>query len=220
MPRELSPLGLLELQKEVLSEAYLLELECDEFTLRFNSRNSILSYDGALWEAAPDQWKVTSGLVGSSALVPEALTMEFDGGYQYDSGSIVARLLGATWHRRPMAFHALLLTPDNNVVDRHYEWRGRIDKISSTEAIGGMSIISLIGESGTFRALDASNGTCSDVDQRSREPTDTFFENMASKRGKQWPFGQKWSEIPGASDGITATSQSNTGRPGPWWQRR
>jgi hypothetical protein len=186
-----------------------LTLETAEETLRCCSRDGDISHEGHVYEKAPDNWRVSGEISGSNALVPEPLRFAFDGGEADDDATFVGKLLDNTWHQRPARFIGLLLNPDRlEVIDTFFEWRGKMDKVGTTEQIGAPSMITLSCEGGTFRALERNFSTCSDQSQRLRNTGDTFFSNTGVKPSQQIPFGTKWVNVPGHAGASSGGSYS------------
>lgn len=193
-----------------LSVAWLLELVTDELTLRTTNRNIEVTYDGAVYEAAHHGWQIEGEISTGTNLVPEPLTLSFDGADQYDSTSILRRLLDRTWAQREMTLTGLLLnTSDKSVIGDFMTWKGRMDTFEITEQAGAASIAVLVCEGGPFRVLGRNHTTASHADQQRRSPTDLFFKNQASKVGKRMPFGVKQVEVPGNSGGGGTTGGFN-----------
>jgi hypothetical protein len=202
MPRPLTASARAALQNQTIAVAYLFEITPDEGAQRINTWSTDLSYDGSLWGAAPNKWRIPSGIPLSKTLVPETFTLEFDGGHENDTGEFIGLLLSRTWHQRPVRFIGLLIdTTDGSVIDPFYEWRGKADKITVQSNQGQEAVISLACESGVFRAQERNLQTVSASDQKRRDGTDTMFRNMTKKQDQQIPFGLSWSKVPGYGRG-------------------
>lgn len=202
MPRPLTAAARAALSARTLAVAYLFEAQADEGAQRINSWQETISYDGSSWAAAPNEWTLPQGIPLPQALVPEPFTMTFDGAHENDTGQFIGLLLSRTWHQRPCRFFGLLLnTTDYSVIDKFYEWRGRIDTIVSSKEVGSPATITMTLESGVFRAQEANNQTVSHNDQKRRDAADTMFRDMAVKQDQQIPFGLSWSKVPGARAG-------------------
>lgn len=202
MPRPLTAAGRAALQSRTIAVVYLFEVLTDEGAMRINSWGMDISYDGSTWDAAPDEWTLPDGIPISKALVPETFSMEFDGTGKNDTGTFIGLLLSRTWHQRPVRFFGLLLnTTDYSVIDVFYEWRGKLDGAPQQRAIGSPSLVTLKCESGVFRAQERNMSTVSHSDQVRRDPTDTFFKDMAIKQDQQVPYGIEWNKIPGYRPG-------------------
>jgi hypothetical protein len=189
--------------------AWLLDLYTDEGTLRCWDKGIPITYSGDTYEALSDRWRIEGEVKVGADLTPEPLTISFDGAAQSDDTSFVGRLVDRTWHQRRMRLRGLLLNVSSNFVTPigiHIEWNGWMDTISTSDATGAPSIVTLNCESGILRALDMNLTTCTDEDQRRRSSTDAFFRNVALKPAQQVPFGSSWSAIPGGggSGGGTA----------------
>lgn len=192
-----------------LSVAWLLEMQTDELTLRTTNREIEITYNSAVYEPAYQGWEISGTLSTGSNLVPEPLTLTFDGADQYVEGTLLERLLDNTWSQRPMALTGLLLNiADRSVIGEFMRWLGRMDTIDFTEHTGSKAIAVMTCEGGPFRVLGRNMSTVSHADQLRRNPTDMFFKNQASKVGSRMPFGVKQVNIPGTN--VTTM----TGRPG------
>ena len=198
MPRTLTAAGRAALQAGTIKPVYLLEAITDEGTQRINTWSKGLSYDGDWYDGAPDGWELPDGIPLARTLSPEAFIMLFNGAYEEDTSSFLGLLLTRSWHQRPVNFFGLLIDlNDGSVIDKFYEWRGRIDRITVERNEGGVSIARVACESGVFRALDVNNSTLSHNDQIRRHPSDTMLRNMVRKQGQQIPYGVSWSKVPG-----------------------
>ena len=204
MPRPLTAAGRAALEARELAFVYLFEIITDEGAQRINTWSTDLSYDGEVWGAAPDQWKLPTGIPISKALVPETFSLEFDGGLEDLSGFFIGQLLQRTWHQRPVRFFGLVLNlSDLSVIDTFYEWRGKCDRIVVQSNAGRPALIQVHCESGVFRAQEANDSRVAHNDQVRRDATDTFFKDMAVKQNQQVPYGISWSKVPGYSPTTT-----------------
>lgn len=189
------------MKQGVVSRRWLLALETDEGWLRCTDNGSALVYNSETYEAARDKWRIEGALSTGAMLVPESVTLSFDGADQYDDTSIVGRLLDRTWHRREIILTGLLLNVDTGaLLDDFDTWRGRMDQIATSEAEASKALITISCESGTFNALSRNNSTVSDADQRRRAASDAFLKNQALKVGQKMPFGLSNSKIPGVTN--------------------
>ncbi|HPE49721.1 MAG TPA: hypothetical protein PLR76_15060 [Hyphomonas sp.] len=185
-----------------VAHAWLLELFTDEGTLRGWDKPVPITYGGDDFEALGDQWGISGEIRLGADLVPEPLTITFDGAPQNDDASFVGRLLDRSWHQRRMRLRGLLLNVSSNfttAIGIHLDWNGWMDTISTTDAVGQPAQVILNCEGGVFRALDRNLTLCTHADQQRRSATDTFFKNVALKPQQDVPFGTKWSNIPGAN---------------------
>ena len=202
MPRPLTAAGRAALQARTIAVAYLLEVATDEGALRINSYGTSITYLGDLYSPAPKEWTLPDGIPISKALVPETFTMEFDAGDENDTGTFLGTLLTRTWHQRPVRFFGLLLdTTNDSVIDEFFTWRGKLDTLPIQTNAGRPATAIMNCESGVFRAQERNFTTVSHNDQKRRDPTDTFFRDMAVKQDQQVPFGISWSKIPGYRPG-------------------
>lgn len=204
MPRPIGSNGRQALQASTVVPVWLLTCEPVDLTLRCCSWSETIVYDGESYDAAPEDWRIEGEITGSSSLVPEPLRMSFDGAYQYDDASFIGRLLDSKWHQRPVSLQGLLLDPDSyTVIVKFFEWRGRMDTITTSEAEAEQAVIALNCEGGTFRALERNFSSTSNESQRKRSATDAFFANAGSKTSQQIPFGQSWVNVPGYAGAHT-----------------
>lgn len=188
--------------------------------MRCNSWNIDISYDGHLWDAAPERFRLPDGIKVSKALVPESFAIDFDGAYENDTSSFIGLLLTRTWHQRPVRFFGIMLnTADYSVIDEFYSWRGFADKIAAQSNTGSPATVTLTMESGTFRAQEINRSLISHNDQKRRDATDTFFANMALKQDQQVPYGIAWSKIPGYRPGGSSGGGGGGGFGGGGFQR-
>lgn len=202
MPRPITAAGRAALRAGTIRPVYLLEVLTDEGALRISTLNIDIEYDGQTWSAGPDEWELPEGIPIPQALTPEAFEMIFDGGHEENTGSFIGALVTRTWHQRPVRFFGLLLnTDDASVIDQFYEWRGRLDRITTQLTSAGPAQIRVSCESGVFRALERNVSTVSPNDQKRRDATDTMFLNMPMKQGQDVPYGVAWSKVPGYSSG-------------------
>jgi hypothetical protein len=218
MPLTLSTDALNAMAAGTIAHGWLLELACDEGTLRCWDKENDISYGGHTYEGLADQWQIEGMMKLSSDLVPEPLTFSFDASRILDNSSFVGRLSDRSWHQRPVKLTALLLVPGTNFItpiDPYLEWNGVMDTIETTEKDGSPYSLIMGCEGGIFRALDRNLTTCTHVDQRKRDPTDRLFENVATKPRQDVPFGRSWSNVPGAS-GRGGTSGGGSS----WTSRR
>lgn len=179
---------------------WLLELSCDEGTLRGWSGTESLSYDSATWEALGDRWGVSGAIGGGLDLVAESIVFWFDGGPQYDDASFVGRLLDRTWHQRAFRLRQVLFQTSTyfaTVIGEVLDVRGFMDTIQTPEGGTEASRVVLSCETGTFRARARDMATITDADQRRRDSDDASFRNMAVKPFQDVPFGASWTTIPG-----------------------
>ncbi len=182
-----------------VAHAWLIELFTAEGTLRAWDKPMTGSYGGVDFEGIGDAWSL-SEIKLSTGLVPQPITITFDGGLQHDDSSFVGRLLDRTWHQRKIRLRGLLLDPESNwtsAIGVHLDWNGYMDQISTSDQVSAPSSVVLTCESGVFRALDRSMTTCSNIDQKRRDPTDGFFRNTATKPTQDIPFGTGWKNVPG-----------------------
>lgn len=185
-----------------VAHAWLLELFTDEGTLAAWDKTIPITYDSTDFEPLSDQWGISGEIRLGADLVPEPLTITFDGAPQNDDASFVGRLLDSTWHQRKMRLRGLLLDTSSNftsAIGVHLDWNGWMDTISVTDAIGQPAQVVLNCEGGVFRALDRNFTTCTHADQLRRSATDTFFKNVALKPTQDVPFGTSWKNIPGGN---------------------
>lgn len=196
------------MKADVIRLRFLLELETDEGWLRATDNGAQLTYDSKTFEAARDKWRIEGELSTGAMLVPETVTISFDGGDQYDNASIIGRLLDRTWHRRQVVLIGILLNVETGaILDDFDTWRGRMDQVSTSESEAAAGIVTISCESGTFNALSRNQATVSDADQRRRSATDAFLKNQASKVNIKMPFGLSNSKVPG----VTGTGGSSGG---------
>lgn len=185
-----------------LATAWLLEMSTDEDTLRTNDRSLDLTYNSVVYEAAFHAWHIEGEISTGANLVPEPLTLRFDGADQYDTSSILARLIARTWAQRPVTLTGLLLnTQDKSILGEFMVWKGRMDTMEFSEQPGGESLAVMTCEGGPFRVLGRNMTTASHADQQRRNSSDLLFKNQASKVGRRMPFGVKQVEVPGSNSG-------------------
>ena len=194
-----------------LSTAWLLELETDEDTLRTTDRGIEITHNSNTFEAAHHSWKIEGEISTGANLVPEPLTLSFDGADQYESTSILARLIARTWAQRPMSLTGLLLdTSDKSVIGEFMVWKGRMDTMEFTEQGGAEALAVMVCEGGPFRVLGRNMTTVSHADQQRRNASDLLFKNQASKVGRRMPFGVKQTTVPGSSYNGGGGGTTNT----------
>lgn len=210
MPREWTPAVETAIAEDTLNIAWLLELETVEGWLRSTDRDVALTYDSNPFEAAHHTWEVQGEINSGANLVPEPITLKFDGADQYDSTSILARLIARTWHQRQIILRGILLN-ETSVIGQFIEWRGRMDMLDFTTKTQSEAIAVMSCEGGTFKVLDRNHSTVSDADQRRRNPDDAFFKNQAKRVGQRMPFGTKSVAIPGSTSGSDFSSVSSGG---------
>lgn len=185
-------------EANLVSRRFLLAIDTVEGWLRCTDHSYALVYAGETYEAGVDHWKIDGTLASGSQLVPEPVTISFDGAEQYDDTSFIGRLVDRTWHRRDIYLTGIVINPQTGaLLDDFDTWRGRLDTLNVTDQVGGVSTAALRCESGTFHALSRNNATASDADQKRRNANDTFFENQALKVSQKMPFGLSYSDIPG-----------------------
>ncbi|MEO0955689.1 MAG: hypothetical protein AAFY12_11900 [Pseudomonadota bacterium] len=186
----------------LLSTAWLLELTTDEDVLRTNDRSLEITHDSNTYEPSFHKWSVEGEISTGVNLVPEPLTLRFDGADQYVEGSFLERLLDRTWAQRGMKLTGLLLNTETKVVIGEFMvWTGRMDTLEFSEQPGGESLAVLTCEGGPFRVLGRNMTTASHADQQRRNPNDLLFKNQASKVGRRMPFGVKQVDVPGSNTG-------------------
>jgi hypothetical protein len=204
----------------VISRRFLLELETDEGWLRCTDEAAGLVWNSVTYEGAADLWQIEGELSTGALLVPETVTITFDGALQYDDTSLIGRLLDRTWHRRAVILTGLFMnTTTGAALDDFDQWRGRMDQISTAEVEDGPSTITISCESGTFNALSTNQSTVSDADQRRRSATDQFLRNQALKVGQKIPFGINSQNIPGVVGVSGSGSPGTSGGPAGLRQR-
>lgn len=204
MPLPLSPEVITAMESGAIANAWLLTLYADEGILRGWSGYSDINFGGNIYEGLSDGWRIEGDIRLSGDLVPEPLTLVFDGTPANENTSFVGRLVDRSWHQRPMSLVGLLFVPGTNFitpVGTWLEWSGTMDTLESADADNDTADMIMNAEGGIFRALDTYLTTCTDLDQRLRDPTDAFFENVASKPQQDFPFGKSWSKVPGAYNG-------------------
>lgn len=202
MPLPLTTAARNALAAREVAHAWLLELFTDEGTLAAWDKTIPITYDSTDFEALADQWEISGEIRLGADLVPEPLTLTFDGAAQSDDTSFVGRLLDRTWHQRRMRLRGLLLDTSSNftsAIGVHLDWNGWMDTINVTDAVGQPAQVVLGCEGGVFRALDRNMTVCTDPDQRRRSATDAFFRNVALKPTQDVPFGTTWANIPGGN---------------------
>lgn len=193
--------------------AWLLELYCDEGTLRSWNQRDPVSFEGNTFEAGVSKWGIASELKCGRDLVPQPLVLWLDGAGQLDGSSFTGRLLARKWHTRPIRLRQLICAPNTNFrvpVGIAYQWQGFMDTIDAQWGAKGPARIVLNSESGTFRAKGRNMTTLTDADQRLRDPNDGSFRNTALKGSQDVPFGDSWSNIAGsgADGGGMGANQS------------
>lgn len=192
------------LKAREISHAWLLELFTDEGTLRAWDKHLDIVYETDTFEGIGDKWEIAGEIRLGVDLVPEPLTLSFDGALQSDDTSFIGRLLDRTWHQRKVRIRGLILDTSSNFttpIGVHLDWNGWMDSIETTDAAGQPSQVILSCEGGVFRALDKHLTKCTDADQKQRNPSDAFFRNVALKPKQDVPFGKSWSKIAGTSGG-------------------
>ncbi len=188
------------LRAKEVAVGWLLDLYCDEETLRGWDKTISLTYGSDDYEPLGGKWRIEGEVRASADLVSEPLTIAFDGGPQLDDTAFVGRLLDSTWHQRAIRLRQVLLVPTSNntqVVGGGFEWNGYMDKIDAPEGTSEASRVVLNCEGGLFRVLARNNRTVSDRDQRERNSDDGSFKNIAVKPFQDIPFGTTWTSIPG-----------------------
>lgn len=185
-----------------LSTAWLLELEPDEGTIRTTDRGLEITHNSVVYTPAYHDWSIQGEISTGANLVPEPITIQFNGADQYVNGSILETLLDRTWAQRPMKLTGLLLnTQDKSVIGEFMVWTGRMDTLEFTEQTGAESIAVMVCEGGPFRVLGRNMTTASHADQQRRNANDLLFKNQASKVGRRMPFGVKQVDVPGNNSG-------------------
>jgi hypothetical protein len=215
MPRVLTAPVLAALEAGTIAHGWLIDLFTDEGTLRAWDKPMSITYGGNLYEPLGDSFELAGELRLGPDLVPEPLTFTFDTSPADDDASFVGRLLDRQWHQRKARLTGILFVPGTNFqtqVGKHIEWNGVMDTIETAEIDNGQSRLVLNCEGGIFRALDRNMTTCTDFDQKKRDPVDRFFGNVALKPRQDVPFGRSWSNIPGGSGrGDGGASGGSTG---------
>lgn len=200
MPLPLTTTARAALSAREVAHSWLLDLYTDEGTLRGWDKQIPVTYNSNTYEPLSDTWGISGEIRLGADLVPEPLTITFDGAPQNDDTSFVGRLLDRSWHQRRMRLRGLLLFTGSNLTTPlgvHLDWNGWMDTITVTDAVGQPAQVVLGCEGGVFRALDRNMTTCTDPDQRRRSATDSFFKNVALKPTQDVPFGTTWANIPG-----------------------
>jgi len=214
MPLPLSTAARNAITAREVAVAWLMELYCDEGTLRGWDQFESCNYGGDTFEPIGSGWAIAGQIKAGAGLVAESLTFTFDGGGQYDDASFVGRLLDRSWHQRRIRIRNVCFNVSSNFVtpiDTVFEWVGFMDTISAPEGSRSGSQIILNCESGTFRARARNLRTVTDVDQRLRDPNDGSFRNIAVKPFQDVPFGVDWHTIVGVGPG-TATGPTDPER--------
>lgn len=214
MPLPLTTPGRNALAAETIASAFLLELKTDEGTLRAWDKGHALTFETFSWEPMDSLWTITDALKSGADLVPEALTISFEGSEQYIDTSFVGRLLDRTWHQRKIRIRQLLFEPATNFItpiEVVYDWRGYMDTIDAPEGGRVVDVLVLNSESGMFGVHDSNVRTLTDQDQRLRDANDASFRNMALKINQDVPFGVGWSAIPGSSPVAAGGTAANSG---------
>jgi len=177
---------------------YMLRLDTDQGVLACSNRSKAFTYEGVIYEPAPDRWSVAGELTAGTNLEPETLVFSLDAAAEDDPDSFVGRLLRRDWHFRDMRFFVLLLDPETGQeIGRFYDFFGFMDKGEVAGSNNAEKTLILSCEGSTYRVLERNPATVSDADQRRRNPDDDFFKNQALKSGQRVPFGTKNSDIPG-----------------------
>lgn len=198
MPRPLSAAARTALRSSTVAVIWLLTLETAEGTLRISNVNRDISFGGNTYEAGQDKWFIQGQITTGSGLIPEPITVAFDGSERFDDADFVGRLLDRTWHQRAATLEGILADPETGaVIDSYYTWRGRMDTLTDGDALGGVSQVIVSLEGGTFRALDRNYTTCGHNDHRRRDSNDHFFQNTGSKASTSIPFGTRNVDIAG-----------------------
>ncbi len=202
MPIPLTSAQRTALQSRRVHIVWLLTMEIDGDTVRVCSLDEAVSYGGESYAAGSDKWEIRGRIGSASNLVPEPLTLVFDGGDQFSAGTFTARLVTGDWHLRPIRLEGVMLDPDDHSpIGAFLVWEGYMDVLSSQDADGAPSVISLTCEGGSFRALSKNLRRCTDADQRTRSSGDTFFRNTGIKPSQNVPFGTSWSKVAGHNSG-------------------
>lgn len=204
MALPLSPEVLAAITSGNVASSWLVNLHTDEGILRGWDQPFDVNFDGNIYEGLADAFRIEGEIRLGYDLVPESLTLVFEGSSQNDNASFMGRLVDRSWHQRRIELIHLLFEPGTNFVTQLgvlFEWTGTIDTIEAADAENAESDIVLSAEGGVFRALDLNLTTCTDLDQRLRDPNDSILENVAFKPQQEFPFGLSWSKVPGAVSG-------------------
>lgn len=196
-----------------VSSAWLLDLYCAEGTLRVWDQFEAFTFGGDVYEAGADKWGILSELRCGRDLVPSTLSLWLDGSGEFTPGSLIYRFIHRTWHGRRLRLRQVLFAVDSNYatpIGVYYRWQGLMDTLPAPFGGKGPARFTLNAESGAFRAKQRDMTTLTDVDQRRRAANDGSFKNTAVKPFQDIPFGEEWSNIPGATaNGGAAAPSAN-----------
>ncbi|MEL7203198.1 MAG: hypothetical protein AAGL19_03445 [Pseudomonadota bacterium] len=214
MPLPLTTAARNALAAREVAHAWLLELFTTEETLRAWDKNIDLSYESNTFEGIGDKWRIAGEISMGVDLVPEPLTISFDGSLQNDDTSFIGKLVDNQWHNRKVRLRGMLLDVSSEFtvpIGVHIDWNGFMDQLDTSDTTGQASTISLKCEGGTFRALDRFLVQCTDEDQRRRNANDAFMQNVALKPQQDVPFGKSWSKIAGSNGSSGGGGSFNGG---------
>lgn len=176
-------------------------------TIRFSDQPEELLYGGETYEAQHNNWRIPDEVQFGSALVPERLTLQFDGAERYVGSSLFARILAEDWHLRSMDLALAIYNQETGAfIAEPRKLYGFIDHLNNPEAEGAEPWATLTCETGTFRMLGTRNTLCTDADQRKRNSNDGFMQNTGIKGTENIPFGISSSAIPGVSSVSSTTT--------------
>lgn len=217
MPLPLSSDLRTALKARTVFHAWLLELFCDEGTLRCWDKRFPLTFEGNTFEGLGDLWGFDGEIRIGSDLVAEPLPLWFDGAAQLDDSSFIGRLLDRSWHERNMRLRQVIMSPTSEftvAVGVALDLFGRMDDLTDTDQDGAPSNFQLACEVGPLWARDRNLRTVTDVDQREIDPNDGIFSDIGVKPFQEVPFGTSWSNIPGSRPGSSGNVGGSGNSPG------